>query len=93
MIKIDFDKFESDFKLKKNKFDKDAAFDGYMFETYGEELNFIEKENQKNPQKIWTVLDVDGDLIVVNGYHVVDRFGYFISKKSFEVGQEYEIVD
>ena len=59
----------------KNHIDKNAGYDGYLFETFGKELEFVREHYNKN---IFTLLD-DGETIL-SGYHVVNRFGYFITE-------------
>ena len=65
------------FDLKENNFDEFAPYDGYMFETFGEELEFVKKHSNNN---IFTLLsDDNNDLVIIPGFHVVNRFGYFVS--------------
>ncbi len=55
-----------------------AAFDGAMFETYGEELEHVRNQDSS---KIWTLVDGDdNNLYVSSGYHLVNRIGYFITE-------------
>ena len=50
-----------------------------MYETYGEDMNYI---NSMPAQFVWTLLDGDeGDEVIVNGKGLVNRIGYYISKK------------
>ena len=52
------------------------------FETYGEELNFVRAQD---PRCIWTLVDgYDGNLYITNGYHLVNRVNYFVTKVPFE---------
>jgi len=60
-----------------------SDMDGVM-ETYGEDLERVIAHNETNPKKVWTILDIDGDLVIVAGYHYVDRFLYFISNEEWE---------
>lgn len=74
------DNWMEEYKPIKNTFpDCNGSFDGTMFETYGEELEYVSKQN---PNCIWTYLTGDGDCIV-NGFHIVNRCGYFITEKEF----------
>lgn len=94
MVEFNFDSFVEEFEPMPNQFNKDASFCGYMFETYGEESEFIKLESQKNPKNIWTALDDDErGVVIINGYYVLDSIGYFISKKEFPDGVTYQIVD
>ena len=47
-----------------------------LFETYGEDLEQIRRTY---PNKVWTLLDYDGKLIIVAGYHHVNRLNYIVS--------------
>ena len=62
----------------QNHLDDNASWDGTMFETYGAEVEFIKSQE---PNKIWTLIDVDYGMSVVAGWHFVNRIGYFISDK------------
>lgn len=57
--------------------DEHPAFDGEMFETYGDEVAYVEKVS---PSRVWTYMDGDdGALVIVNGLHMVNRIGYFVT--------------
>jgi hypothetical protein len=60
------------YKPKKNHLDPNASWDGYMFETFGAELEAV-KAAPANC--IWTLYD---DMSISSGYHYVNRLGYFI---------------
>lgn len=56
-----------------------------MFETYGDEYQFIVETNEKEPGKVWTLTEGDsGRLYVTDGWHYVNRFGYFVTEVPFE---------
>jgi hypothetical protein len=70
------------YKPIPNHIDKNASFNdgeqGYMFETYGKELNFVMAADS---DYIWTYGDGDDDgTYVWNGYSIVNRIGYFITE-------------
>ena len=53
------------------------TFNGVMFETYGDEHAYVEKVS---PYRVWTYVDTeDGGLAIINGYHLVNRIGYFVT--------------
>lgn len=56
-----------------------------MFETFGRELAFV--ANQPNVN-VWTLLEANGRLIVLAGFHQVNRLGYFVTEQSWD--REYE---
>ena len=61
-----------------------CSFGGTMYETYGEEEAYIREMAKKEPKRVWTVLDVDGELIIAAGFHFVNRMGYIITEKEWE---------
>ena len=77
------DDFYEKFNPIKNHIDDNASFDGCMFETYGEELEFVQKTKETKPKTIWTILDCNGKLYVGAGYHYVNRFGYLITEEEW----------
>jgi hypothetical protein len=61
----------------------DVWYDQYepeerMYETYGEDMNYI---NSMPAQFVWTLVDTDDGEVVVNGRAFVNRIGYYTSKK------------
>lgn len=78
------------YKPIKNTIDDNASVNGYMFETYGDELAYVVTKDLEN---IWTYSDDDsGTPFISNGYHLVNRIGYFITEVPV-VGEEVIIVD
>jgi hypothetical protein len=80
-IEMSEDEFDAQYKLLPNHLNPNAgwAFDGRgcLFETYGEELEFV---RQQDPRTVFTLLDGDdGDPYVASGIHFVNRIGYLIS--------------
>lgn len=66
------------YKPIKNKIDSNASVNGHMFETYGDELNYVISQDLN---KIWTYSDDDnGTPFISNGYHLANRIGYFITE-------------
>lgn len=43
LIKLEWEEFVKKYKPKVNHFDDNASLDGYMFETYGAELEHIKE--------------------------------------------------
>jgi hypothetical protein len=67
--------WETKFKPVKNHFRKDP--DEIMFETYGEELDYV---FSVEPNTVWTYVQGDTSMIIVAGYHYVNRIGYYITE-------------
>jgi len=76
-VEIDFDEWCDTYKPIKNHIDTNASFDGEMFETYGDEVEFVK---QQDPAYIWMYGDGDdGGSYIWSGWHFVNRIGYFIT--------------
>ena len=81
-IEMTFDEWVDTYKPIVNHIDTNASFDngygGLMFETYGEEVDFV-KEQPEN--RIWMYGDGDdGGSYIWNGWHIVNRIGYFVTE-------------
>ena len=88
--------WEKQFKPIRNHLDPNASWqdedgNGIMFETYGNELDFIRGKCEQNPKCIWTLMDSeeDDDCVVVEGFHFVNRIGYFITENPAEENTNY----
>jgi hypothetical protein len=77
-IEMDFDEWCATYKPIPNNIVEDSSFDGTMFETYGDEVAFVKKAD---PAYIWMYGDGDdGGTYIWNGWHIVNRIGYFITE-------------
>jgi hypothetical protein len=59
------------------------------FETYGEDLEFVK---QHMPEFIWTEMDGDNGVYIVNGYHYVNRIQYYVCKTPMSIDKDVEVV-
>lgn len=92
MATMRFETWWNTFKPIKNKFDDNASCDGHMFETYGEELEYVKHVAQVAPNTVWTIIEGDrSPLRICNGYHYVNRFGYLITEVECPEGVEHDI--
>ena len=93
------EQFDEKFTLVDNHLDKNASFDGKMFETFGDELAFVIEMSKQN--RVITIIefdgyevDEDGDVIpnmcYTSGMYNVNRIGYLITTESIEF--EFECV-
>jgi len=83
MKTIMYDDWVDQYQPIENPFDKDAGYEGCMFETYGEENEFVLDKLNRNT--VWTLITGDDeDSWVIPGYHIVNRMGYFITTKPWE---------
>jgi hypothetical protein len=94
MTKINLDKFFSDYNpqinhIMRNKTNPDikdediAPWSGCMYETYGEELEYIHSFLNKS-RHIWTIVDNDGELVLQAGYWLINRMGYIVTERPWE---------
>ena len=77
-IELTFEEADEQFKFIPNNYDEYSSFDGLMFETYGDEVEFVKSQS---PDKIWMYGDGDdGGSYVWSGWGFVNRLGYFITE-------------
>ncbi len=94
LISMTAEKFDSRFPLVENHLNPLAswAFDdnrGCLFETYGEEYEFVLRQDRT---RIWTITEGDdGDWYIVSGLHFVNRVGYLISREPVPSGVSIEV--
>lgn len=78
----ELDAWEAKYKPLKNHITNDG---NDKFETYGEELDFVRSVYDTDPRRVWTLVDGDdGNLYIVDGYHLVNRINYFVTEVPFE---------
>ena len=93
-VEMDYDEWFDTFKPIPNHIDTNASFSdgeyGYMFETYGDELKFIQEADDYS---IWTYGDGDdGGTYIWSGYSFVNRIGYFLSNVKWVEGTDYQVL-
>ena len=64
----------------KNHIDEGTSFGGTSFETYDEELEFVQSQN---PYNIWTLVCAEDEYYIVPGFRWVNRENYFVTEKPF----------
>ncbi len=77
---LTIDEWEEKYKPIKNHLDENTSFDGCAFETYDEELEFVQSQN---PYNIWTLVNVGDESYVVPGFRWIDRDLYFVTEIPF----------
>jgi hypothetical protein len=83
------DDWEETYKPTINHIDENASWNSMMFETYGEEVEFVRAQPYEN---VWTYVDGDEGTYLVNGYGFVNRIGYFVCEVPWVYGEFIEIV-
>lgn len=82
--------FFDTYTVIQNHLDDNASLDGAMFETYGPELEFVKAQD---PNKIWTQIEAEGNVVIAQGFHFVNCLGYLITVEDakdddFEFGDD-----
>ena len=94
MTQLTEDEFDKQHPLITNHINLNATWafgdgPGCLFETSGEELDFVRSQA---PGTIWTLVDGDdGNQYVISGYHLVNRIGYLISTIPFPDDADIEV--
>ncbi len=94
LLSMTEDEFDARFPLVENHLNPQASWAfgegrGCLFETYGDEFEFVRRQN---PAKVWTITDGDdGHWTVVNGLHFINRVGYLISRDPAPDGVAIEV--
>ncbi len=94
LIQLAEEEFDAQYPPITNHLSEHASWShgnecGCLFETYGEELAFIRKQN---PRCVWTLVDGEnGDQYLLSGFHLVNRVGYLISTVAVPAGMDIEV--
>lgn len=83
-MQISEDQFDEDFRPVQNPHNKDAGWNGCLFETHGVEFNFVKNQPK---EKVWTLLSNN---TLVSGLHFVDRVGYLVTETPWT--EETEVI-
>lgn len=87
---MNYEEFVDKYKPIKNTFTEGSAFDDTMFETYGNEYEFIKNLiDEGQGQKIWTYVCEGDSEVIVAGWHFVNRMGYFVTEELWETDDEF----
>ena len=70
------------YKPLKNHLNENAAFDGTMFETSGDEYDFVLSAH--SAMHVWTLTDQDGASFISPGFHRINRLGYFVTEEPWD---------
>jgi hypothetical protein len=85
-VSLTWEEFDEQFKVMPNHLV--STPDQQMFETYGEEVDYVKSIPQN---RIWTYTDVGSGTGIYNGWHFVNRLGYFITELPAEEDTDYEV--
>ncbi len=95
-MKYSIEQFIEKFKPVINHLDPNAGFNGWMYETYGQELYHVQSiaSALDTMKKVWTIIEGDeGSIVYSAGYHLVNRLGYIITENYWEDADDYVELD
>ena len=84
-----YDEWYNFYKPIKNEITKYQADFLTAFETYGEELEFVRSQPAEN---IWTEVDGDEGVYIINGYHLVNRIQYYVCEVPISTEAYAEVI-
>ncbi len=97
IIRLTEEEFYTKFNPQKNHIDTNAGFDGCMFETYGEELDYVWEMSKK--KCVVTIIEGDDDdeniFIDSNGVEIIEPTPnmYYVSGYSLINRMGYFVLD
>lgn len=92
LIRMSTTDWFNQFEPIQNPYD-DQGWNHALYDTNGPSYAAIEAQLKTGEAHVWTLLDCDGKLVISNGWHYVNRMGYFITKQPAAPGVEYEVSD
>ena len=73
--KISYEDFE-----KLEPLDNPYSEGTNLFETYGRELDYVIGTQKIAPLRVWTLLDCEGDTVIMQGLWHINRIAYYVTK-------------
>jgi hypothetical protein len=90
MNTITYDNWETTYIPQQNKNTEDGCFNNTMYETYGNDIEFVMTQPQQNT---WTLVETDNGETITNGFHLVNRIAYFITEKPWSNDIDVDLRD
>lgn len=91
-IDIFDDKYTEDSTIKSTVMCPESQIG--MLETYGEDYQTVKRVYEQNPLRVWTAVDGDDGLYLINGLHFVNRVYYLVTVESAKnEDEQYCIVE
>jgi len=91
---ITIEQFWREYRPQLNPYNDNASWDGCMLETYGDEFTLVKNTFEFSPERVWTIIeDDDGDPILTNGFHYVNRIGYVVTSRPAPADTFINVID
>lgn len=87
-IKLSEEEFEKSFSLVLNTIRPNAAYEGYAFETFGAELEFV---GSQPANRVWSLIEEDGQLVLISGFHSGYVIYFLVSNEVIRCGIRYNL--
>ena len=88
----DFDKlYTYDNTVKSTVFDPESQ--AGMLETFGDDLKLVMNIANKTPLRVWTMVDGDYGMYLLQGLHYVNRIYYVITNEEAQSEDEEYLID
>ncbi|MFZ1322332.1 MAG: hypothetical protein WAT71_12330 [Ignavibacteria bacterium] len=88
MKRIRFETFLTKYIPVKNHLKSNAPISGYMFETFGEELDYVWEQPVNN---VWTIIEgTSGAWYITTGKHLINRIGYLVTENQWTEEIEFK---
>ena len=86
------EEFEIRYKPLQNHLNPNAGHCGWLYETYGEEEEYIKRIPC---ERVWTLVDGEDtpECWIIAGRAFVNRIGYIVTETPWETGDEQFICD
>lgn len=72
-----YEEWVEKYKPILNEIEESSTYDGYAFDTHGEENDFVISQDVS---KIWTMKETADFNVIMSGYHWIDRQFYFVTE-------------
>lgn len=91
---MNYEQFVENYEPIKNHLSEGGAFNGTMFETYGNEMDLVKEVlAQAGNKRIWTYVGEGNNEMIVPGLRFVNRLGYFITQEEWEDENDFVYFD
>lgn len=78
--RLSYEQWSTRYAPETNFTSPHASFNGCLYETYGDDLTYVER---CPATRVWTLIDADGTHVIVPGRHIINRIGYFVTRRAF----------
>ena len=81
-ITLNLEDWFENYEPEQNPVDTSVGFNGTLHETYSTELQHV---LDAPTERVWTLVDDGNRVMIMSGAQRVNRLGYFITKKPWDI--------